>query len=215
MPIDRGLIDQQLQALGEGSRWWNVRELRDLPAVMESDERILSITRGKIARPRWLHRPWLILISEQRLLCLRSNARAGWRQFEVPAEQITRVALRVGPARSRIVVVAGGTKHRLLVPRADGRKVLAALSVLVTPTTLSTSYAPTRMLRQVIDHILALPAVALDAPVRLPPPAADDSRLEERLDALEQQVHHLEEHVDFLEKLLRERHGATVAVDRP
>lgn len=209
MPIDRGLIDQQLQALGEGSRWWNVRELRDLPAVLDSDERILALTRGKIARPRWLRRNWLILITDRRLLCLRSNADAGWRQFEVPADQITRVSLLVGPRRGRIAVFAAGTKHRLLVPRTDSRKVLSALSFLSTPTNLSGGFTPLRMVRQVIDHIMALPAVALgpDVPAIAAAPSADPSHLEERVESLENQVHRLERQVEFLEQLLRERHG--------
>jgi hypothetical protein len=52
MGMDRGRIDQQLEALGEGSRWWDVRELRDLPAVLDADEEILAIARGKLARVR-------------------------------------------------------------------------------------------------------------------------------------------------------------------
>ena len=55
MPVDRGAIDQQLRALGEASRW-NERELRDLPAVLHADETILAISRGKLARLRWMRR---------------------------------------------------------------------------------------------------------------------------------------------------------------
>lgn len=210
MPLDRGIIDQQLQDLGEGSRWWDVRELRDLPAVLHADERILAIARGKIARARWLRRAWLILVTDQRLLCLRSGGKASWRQLEVPAGQITRATLRIGPLRGRVLVVAGGRKYRLLVPRVDAHKLLSALSVVSTSANRAvTGFGPTRMVRQVIDHMLALPAVALAPEPRaiLPAPPPDTSRLDDRMDALEAQVQELRDHMEFLEQLLRERHA--------
>lgn len=216
MPIDRGVIDQQLQDLGEGSRWWNVRELRDLPAVLHADECIRAIARGKIARLRWLRRPWLILVSDQRLLCLRSGGRTSWRQLEVPAGQITRVTLHVGPFRGRVRVTAGGRKYGLLVPRAAAYKVHSALSSLSPPATLAgAGFRPTRMARQVIDHILALPAVALDLdrPKTVSQQAADTSGLQLRLESLEKQVQEMQEHIDFLEKLLRQRHESPPSIE--
>ncbi|HUG39248.1 MAG TPA: PH domain-containing protein [Longimicrobiales bacterium] len=215
MPLDRGLIDQQLQELGEGSRWWDVRELRDLPAVLHADERILAIARGKIARVRWLRRRWLILVTNRRLLCIRSGT-TGWRQLEVPAGQITRVTLRIGPLRGRVLVVAGGRKYRLLAPRVDAHKLLSALSLLNTSANRAvTGFGPTRMVRQVIDHMLALPAVALAPEPRaiLPAPAPDTTRLEDRLDSLEEQVQELRDQIGFLEQLLRERHAASGATE--
>src|SRR5262245_341222 len=38
MPLDRGTIEEQLHALGESPRWWNRRELRDLPGALNVDE---------------------------------------------------------------------------------------------------------------------------------------------------------------------------------
>ncbi|MBW3553374.1 MAG: PH domain-containing protein [Gemmatimonadetes bacterium] len=212
MALDRGIVDQQLQDLGEGSRWWDVRELRDLPAVLRADERILAISRGKVARVRWMRRPWLIVVTDQRLVSLRSGVRTSWRQFEVPAGQISRVSLRVGPFRGRVLVAAGGRKYRLLVPRADAHRLLSALSLLNTSVNRQVAgFAPARIVRQVIDHMLALPAVALEPNARpsLPAPAVDTSHLEERLDSAEEEVRRLQRQVDFLEELIRERHGAT------
>lgn len=209
MPLDRGIVDQQLQDLGEGSRWWDVRELRDLPAVLHADERILAISRGKVARLRWMRRPWLIVVTDQRLVALRSGIGSSWRQFEVPAAQIGRVSLRVGPFRGRVIVVAGGRKYRLLVPRADAHRLLSALSLLNTSVNRQVAgFAPARIVRQVIDHMLALPAIALEPGPRpgLPTPAADISRLEERLESAEEEVRRLQRQVDFLEELIRERH---------
>lgn len=207
MPLDRGLVDQQLEALGEGSRWWNHRELRDLPAVLHTDEQILAIARGKLARLRWLRRSWLMVVTERRLLCLRSGSGSGWRQVEVSAARITRVALRVGPFRGRVIVADGGHGYRLLVPRADAYRVHAALAKIAPGEAAATRFAPGRVVRRVFDHVLALPAAALDPqlPAAASVPAPDTSHLEQRVQLLETEVQELREQVDFLEQLLRER----------
>jgi hypothetical protein len=211
MPLDRGIIDQQLQALGEGTRWWDRRELRDLPAVLHADERILAISHGKVARVRWLRRSWLIVVTQQRLLCLRSHAQNGWKQLEVPAGQVTRASLRIGPFHGRVMLLAAGRTYRLLVPRADAYRLQTTLANLAVPGQAAMpGFAPTRIMHRVIDHVLALPAAAL-SPVELRPtpqhvqPAPDRLALDERLQRLETEVQELREQVDFLEQLLRER----------
>lgn len=216
MPIDRGIIDQQLRALGEGSRWWNHLELRDLPAVLEADECIAAISRGKVARLRWMRRSWLVVVTDRRLLCLRSGGRTSWRQLEVGAGQIVRVALRVGPRKGRVLVVAGGHTYRLLVPRPDSYKLLAALSRLARSgeETLS-GFGPARMVRRVFDHVLALPAAALgpEPPMGAPPARPDTAASDKRLDLLEEQVQELQQQVRFLEQLLRQRQGGRIAAE--
>jgi Bacterial PH domain len=216
MPIDRGIIDQQLQDLGEGSRWWDQREMRDLPAVLHADERILAISRGKVARPRWFRRTWLIVVTDRRLLCLRSADRTSWRQLEVGAGLIERVALRIGPFRGRVVVATSGHTYRLLVPRKDGHKLVSSLSNVSAPArVLQSRVTPTLMVRRVIDHVLALPAAALNptasieiAPATQPP---DTSAMDERVQLLEQEVDEMRKQVDFLEQLLRRTHTTPTA----
>ncbi|HEX6134422.1 MAG TPA: PH domain-containing protein [Longimicrobiales bacterium] len=206
MPIDRGVLDQQLQTLREAPGWWEQRELRDLPAVMHADENILAISRGKIARLRWLRPSWLIVVTDRRVLLIRSASGNGWRQLEVAADQITRVTLRVGPLRGRVRIVAGGQAWRLLVPRADAYKLMNALSSLGTPSNEAFfGFGPTRMVRRVMDHVLALPAAALSPDVREPPPRPDHSAVERRLQSLEEEVEQLRQQVEFLEDLLRQR----------
>jgi hypothetical protein len=217
MPLDRGVLDQQLQALGEGSRWWEQRELRDLPAVLYADERLLAIARGKLARAlRRVRRSWLIVVTEKRLLCLRSAARGNWQQLEVSTGQITRVALRVGPFRGRVLVVASGRKYRLLVARADAYKLLAALSRLKPPANESVDVStPRLMVRRVIDHVLALPAAALNPDTPSPPPSVplDSTAIEERLHSLEQEVEELRNQVRFMEQLLHQQHETSNAAE--
>jgi hypothetical protein len=212
MPVDRGIVDLQLQALGESARW-EERELRDLPAVLHPGEQILAVARGKIARVRWLRRSWLIVVTQNRLLCLRSTAGGGWRQVEVGADQITRVAMRVGPFRGRVVLVAGGRKYRLLVPRAHAYALRGALVSQLRPQPELTRFGPARMMHRLMDHVLALPAAALgplgmaNAPVaRLEGPL-----LEERVQSLEQQVADLRQQLEFVEELLHGRHATPAA----
>lgn len=208
MPIDRGIIDKQLQALGEGTRWWEQREMRDLPAVLHSDEQILAISRGKIARVRWLRRSWLIVVTDRRLLCMRSSDGASWRQSEISASQIGRVALRVGPFKGRVLVHAGGHTFRLLVLRQDAQKLVSALSKLASPPNEVVSRtAPTILVRRVIDHILALPAAALAPTVTTEqiPQQAAALAMDERVHTLEDEIEELTKQVKFLEQLLRQR----------
>ncbi|HEX6558860.1 MAG TPA: PH domain-containing protein [Longimicrobiales bacterium] len=207
MPLDRGAIEKQLQELGDAARWWNQRELRDLPAILHADERILAMARGKVARVRWLRRSWLIVITEARVLCVRSG-RGSWRQLEVRADQITRVSMRVGPFNGRVIFAAQGSTYRLLVARRDAYRLVAVLSDFSTAhQDGSTARGPSRMIRRVVDHVLALPTAALDPttpPRPLPAPSADRA-LEQRVDRLEEEVNQLRQQVDFLEQLLRQR----------
>jgi hypothetical protein len=209
MSIDRGVIEAQLEDIGEGSRWWDKREMRDLPEVLHADERILAISRGKVARIRVVGRPWLILVTDRRLLCMRSGAHGGWRQFEVPARQLGRVSLRVGPFRGRVRVDTASSSYRMLVPRDEAYRLERALSGIVPPAKPSGSgFEPGRMVRRVIDHVLALPAAALGPDVNgeAPPRRQESRESDERLEALEAEVEGLREQVEFLEELLRQRH---------
>ncbi|MBR9988494.1 MAG: PH domain-containing protein [Gemmatimonadetes bacterium] len=211
MPIDRGTLDQQLLELHESTHWWDLREFRDLPSVLHGNEQILALARGKIARVRLLRRTWLIVVTDRRILCLRSGGSTGWRQLEVRADQIERATLRVGPFKGRVRVVAGGQTYRLLVPRTDAYKLMTALSGIVTHAKETPSaFGPTRIALRVMDHMLALPGAAL-APVvpraitvSVPGPAQSEVA-EQRLEMLEQEVQQLRQQVDFLEQLLRDR----------
>lgn len=208
MPLDRGLIDQQLQALGESPSWWNHRELRDLPAVLDPDEQIRAISRGDIASLRWLRPGWLIVATHRRLLFLRSGRRTSWRQLEVAIGTITGVRLGMGVLHGRVIVQTPGRRYRLVVPRADAYKLSAALSSVVK-TKPEEGFGPTRMVRRMVDHVLALPVATLnpDAPVKpaTAVAAAPDPGMDRRVTLLEEQVQELQQQVEFLEQLLQQR----------
>ena len=215
MPIDRGNLDNQLKAIGDGESWWEHLELRDLPALLDSEEQVLAMARGKLARVRVLRRPWLFVVTDRRLVCIRSARGSGWRQFDVRGDEIDRVTLRIGPFRGRVIVVAQHRTVRLLVPRPDAYRLVRALSTLGPPAGLGTTHmGPTLLVRRVVDHVLALPAAAFNpgpavpalraASAPAPGPGRDLS--EQRLALLEEQVQLLQQQVDFMEELLRQRH---------
>jgi hypothetical protein len=208
MPIDRGEIDRQLQALRESSEWWDVRELRDLPSVLNADEQILALSRGKIGRPRFARRTWLIVVTDRRLFCIRSAGGNEWRQLEIAAGDIARVAMRIGLLRGRVIVAAGGQTYRLLVPRNDAYKLLTAIASLGAQSNEAIlGFAPTRLVRRVMDHVLALPVVALNPePQRVLPARVIAAAPDPRVETLEDQVQELRQQVEFLEQLLRHRH---------
>ena len=210
MPMDRGSLDQQLKALGEGSSWWEQRELRDLPNVLHDDEQLLAIARGRLGRLRVPRFSWLVVVTNARLLCLRS-ARTSWRQLEVPGSQIASVTLRVGMFRSRVRVVTSDRRYRLVVGPYDSHKLVKALSSMANcgQDTLS---GPTQLVRRVVGHVLALPAAALNPyPAReRATPVAAQPMPDARYSALEDQIQELQQQVQFLEQLLRQRQAASV-----
>lgn len=208
MPLDRGIVDQQLQALGEGTGWWDRRELRDLPAILRADERILAIAYGKVGRIRLARRSWLIVATDARLLCLKSYGRS-WRQIEVDVDHVTRLAIRVGPFRGRLHVVAGGERLRLLTRKPKAYTLLNALNSVITPAhEQQRGFGPVRVVRRVMDHVLALPAVAFSPETPPPAPPQSTPKLlpsDDYVQKLESEVEQLRQQVDFLEQLLQER----------
>ena len=211
MPLDRANIEQQLAALGEPSQWWERRELRDLPSVLHADERLQAIALGKVHRAGLFKREWLIVVTNLRLICLRTGSRMGRRQFDLHAGQITEVSVRAGIRRARLVVRAYGEVYRLRVRRSDANKLLQALSQLVQPRDrpLEIRRTPGAMVERVVSHMLALPSVALEgSPQQQPRPPVtnfDPKPFEQRLQLLEDEVQRLQQQVDFLEDLLQQR----------
>jgi PH (Pleckstrin Homology) domain-containing protein len=214
MPLDRGSIEQQLHALGESSRWWERRELRDLPSALHPDERILAIALGKPYRSGPRGRRWLIVVTSTRLLCMQPGRRGTHRQLDVQASQITGLAMRTRVFGARVIVTTLGEKYRLRVQRADAFKLLTALSNIVPPRDTIDGRTPTVMIGRVIKHMLALPTVALNPEVKpvANAPAFDPAPLEQRLQILEDEVQRLQQQVDFLEELLQQRSLVGVAV---
>lgn len=216
MPIDRGAIDSQLREIGEGERWWENREFRDLPHVLHPDERIRAIVAGRLLGRRTPRirpaKPWLIVATDQRLLCLR-HERFARRQVEFAAGQIIRIDQRSGMRSFQITVRTPGAIYRIQIPKADAFRFVGALAPL-TPATpprrIPPELEPLAWLPG-IDTVASLPGVSgiVSRVAMLSPPDYPTSdqvaRLEATVDELRADVDQLQQQVAFLEDLLRER----------
>ena len=209
MAMDRGMLEKQLYALGESSSWWEQREMRDLPAVLQADEEIRAIARGAIGRVRVPLQTWLLVVTDQRLLCLRSG-RSSWRQLELGVHQITSVTLRMKLFAGRMLVRGPDRVYRFHLPHLDARKFSAALA-RVANCGQDTHSGPTQMIRRVFNHVLALPnAVFSPAPPGRDVKAisAGSNEADQRVHMMEERIQELQQQVEFLEQLLRQRQAA-------
>lgn len=209
MAVDRGAIDAQLRDIGEGDRWWEHREFRDLPHILHADERIQGIVSGQLLGPRLPRlRPgsrWLIVATGQRLLCLKQE-RFARKQVEIAAGQVVRIH---GGSRLRsyqIVVETPQRAYRLRIRKEDAFRFAAALEPLIAKRP-DGEPAP----RPWLPGINALPGVAGFLSKGSGHARADDAarahleRLEDTVERLQDDVERLQQQVAFLEDLLQKR----------
>jgi hypothetical protein len=215
MAVDRGAIDAQLREIGEGERWWEQREFRDLPYILHADERLLGLATGKLLgrrRPRVRARRWLFVVTGQRLICL-SQRRFARNQVEIPISQIIRLQQGNGLRSHQITIQTPERRYRLRVSSADAYRFATAL-VSVVPD------APRRVLHPDLEAlswipgirtVAALPAVSgiISKVSSLSPPEnpahAQIERLEATVDRLQEDVERLQQQVSFLENLLQKQ----------
>lgn len=216
MPIDRGAIDAQLRDIGEGERWWEQREFRDLPHVLHPDERIQGIAQGKllgVRRPRLRPaRPWLIVATNLRLICLRQE-RFARKQVEFAAGQITRLDHRSRLRAYQITIQTPERRYRIRIGKEDAFRFLGALAPLMPPAGVRRMHPAVEPLAWIpgITTVANLPGMAgiISKVSMLSPPdyASHDhvQRLEGMIDRLQNDVEQLQQNVAFLEELLQKR----------
>jgi hypothetical protein len=215
MPVDRGVIDGQLREIGEGERWWEQREFRDLPYVLQPDERLQGLVNGKLVkwrRPRVvLARTWLIVATTQRLIFLRM-ARFGRQQVDVHLDQITGVHQQGKIRFVQITIETRNRKHRLLVPKAEAFRFMGALAPLVRRHDVTTD--PGVMIFPGAPRLAGLLARVTAPPEPYVKPG-ELARVEASIERLENEVERLQQHVEFLEKLLQKRSEGAYSIPGP
>jgi hypothetical protein len=213
MPIDRGAIDAQLRDIGEGDRWWEHREFRDLPHVLHADERIRGITTGKLLgrrRPRLLPAArWLLVATDQRLICMKQE-RFARKQVEVASGQILRIRASSRLRSVQLLVETPQGTYRIRIPKEDAFRFTAALDPLVPEAQRLEPGAAARSWLPGISTLAALPGVSgIVSKMSGPHPdfAARDKleRVEIAVERLQTEVERLQQQVAFLEDLLRTR----------
>lgn len=222
MPVDRGAIDAQLRDIGEGERWWEQREFRDLPYILHADERIQGIINGKLLggrRPRLKpSRPWLIVATDQRLICLRQE-RFARKQVDFAAGQITRVDQSNRLRSYQILIETAQRTWRIRISKADAFRFMDALTRLMPVQLVRRPHPMFEPLSWVpgIDTFAGLPGVAgiLTKASVLPPPEYAPRehvvRLETAIERLQNDVERLQQQVAFLEDLLDARGSEAVS----
>lgn len=205
MPVERTVIDGQLREIGEGDRWWELREFRDLPYILQPDERIRGLVRGRLLgprRPRLLPRGrWLLVATDQRLICLRQQ-HFGRRQVDVRLDEVTGVRHGARILTYRITLETRQRRYRIRIAKADAFRFLGALEPLLSRPRVEPAHAA-------LAAFAWLPGLhgLASAASRLPEPdyatRSELARVEATVERLEVEVDRLQQQVDFLEKLLQ------------
>jgi hypothetical protein len=221
MPIDRGAIDAQLKEIGEGERWWELREFRDLPYILHAEERMRGISRGKLLgrrRPRLKPAPWwLIVATDQRIICLKQE-RFARKQIDIAPGQVIRVNQASRLRSVQITIQTAQRTYRIRIPKANAYAFAPAVAPFVpavAPPPLHAALEPLSWLPG-INTVAALPGVAgiVSRVSMLSPPdqpnRSELQRIEATLDRLQSDVERLQQQVEFLEDLLERRADGTM-----
>lgn len=215
MAVDRGEIDQQLQAIRESDHWWEQREFRELARLLYPGERLLGLVNGKLLgrmpRPR-APRTWLIVATSQRLLCLHQGM-FGRKQIQILPDMVTRVYHSSRVRNYQIAISTTVQSYRIRIPKADAFRFVQALSALMPRESLHRLSPSLEALSWVpgISTVAALPGVermlSKSMVVNAPEPSlrAHVQRLEDTVERLQNEVERLTEHVAFMEQLLENR----------
>lgn len=217
MPVDRGAIDAQLREIGEGERWWEQREFRDLPHILHADEQIRGIINARLLGP-W-RRPrlrrsgqWLVVVTNLRLVCLKQE-RFGRKQVEVAAGQITRIHENSRLRAYDITLETLQQRYRIRIPKEDAFRFSRALAPLVPDAPVQALHPALQEWSWVpgIATVAALPGVGgivSKASLLAPPDNASRAqveRLEATVEQLQGSVERLQQQVAFLEDLLQKQ----------
>jgi hypothetical protein len=228
MPIDRSAIDLQLREIGEGDRWWEHREFRDLPHILHADEAIVGIIAGKLLgarRPRLRSgRDWILVATTQRLICLKQE-RFARKQIEFAVGQIIRVQQSAGLRAYQITLDTAQARYRLRIPKTDAFRFARSLAHLMPNVHLVAAANPQlapgdaepRSWLPGLSRMAALPGIGGIAAKLSPPDESPDrvARLESAVERLVVDVERLQQHVAFLEELLQKRADETLYARAP
>lgn len=212
MPVDRGSIDAQLREIGEGERWWEQREFRDLPHILHADERLQGIVRGRLIGRRGPRTPsgrWLFVATNQRLICLKQGGLAR-KQVEITPGQIMRVIQSNRIGSYQITILTPRRRYRLRIPKSEAFRFAGAIAPLVPNPSAQRLPPPLEPWSWVpgIHAVAALPGVS-EIVARVGPqpyaPLEQVQRLEATVEQLQAKVERLQDQVAFLEDLLQKR----------
>ena len=128
MAQDKAIVDSQIKALGNFSRFLVRSEIQFLPEILRQNEQLHALTSGRFKD----HDNWLVVVTDQRILCLYKGIFFGMKQVELPMHQISGIGHQTGMMFGEIVATtSGGSEALTMIPKSDVVMVAAALSELV------------------------------------------------------------------------------------
>ena len=127
MPVDKEVVDKQIQALGDFDQWFTKKERKYLHEVMRPGETIYAMTSGILDG-----NTWLVTVTDKRVLFLDKGMIYGLKQMELPLSHISAVSHKTGLIFGKIEIsTAGGTKTIGTIQKRDVPKVAQIISGLM------------------------------------------------------------------------------------
>ena len=108
MPVEKSVVDSQLEGLKDYSQWFTKKEINHLPAVLDEGEVIRGFTSGF-----YDGNTWLIVVTNRRLLFLDKGMIYGMKQMEMPLKHISAISHKTGLMFGEISVQTSGGTHKI------------------------------------------------------------------------------------------------------
>ena len=96
-------IAEQIAAIGETDTFGTKKEIRYLPEVLATDERLLGLTSGMLNG-----NTWLIVCTDRRVVFLDKGMLYGLKQTEIPLDSISSISHETGMMYGSISVTGAG-----------------------------------------------------------------------------------------------------------
>ena len=130
MAVDRRTVDAQLRALGDFHQWGTKKEIRHLPAVLNSGETIRAVTSGV-----YQGNTWLVTVTDQRILFLDKGMFYGVTQVELPLRLINTISYKTGLLYGELRLATGSGKSVVKkIRKGEVAKISSIVSSLVRNT---------------------------------------------------------------------------------
>lgn len=127
MPVDRKIVQQQLDALGDFYKFFTSKEIRYLPEILAENETIHGLTSGM-----YEGKTWIIVITDMRMLFLDKGMLYGLRQIDMPLSQISSISHKSGLFFGELQVsTASGAKCIGSIAKRDILKLCSIISGLI------------------------------------------------------------------------------------
>jgi hypothetical protein len=173
--------------------WSELPVVQELPHVLWPDEIVRAVFTGSIAhRVRPNSRKWLIVLTDQRVLCLKQRRTSNApKVIDVSYDSLTHVTTRARVISATVILTTAVGTLRLRVSRADAHRIAQSISTVrrgQTPIYITPA--------QPSAHQLSEQQRSSQHRVE---------RLESNVDQLEAELARMQRQVEFLEQLLHTR----------